>query len=205
MRILAPIGPIEYFFVQSGTRIHKTVHYFLMEPTGGDLSSHDHEFDDVRWIGLREAEALMSFPHRARHHARALPWRAGGRHAGPRSAPARTRHEPIAPPRTALFQTHRALGARLIDFAGWEMPVQYAGIIEEHRAVRSAPGSSTCRTWASSGSAGPEAAAGLAYALVSDPPRLAPGPRALLDDRRAGRRDHRRPDRVSRSSRSASW
>ena len=36
---------IEYWFVQSGTRIHKTVHYYLMEPTGGDLARHDHEFD----------------------------------------------------------------------------------------------------------------------------------------------------------------
>ena len=33
-----------------GTRIHKTVHYFLMEPIGGDLAGHDHEFDEVRWI-----------------------------------------------------------------------------------------------------------------------------------------------------------
>jgi hypothetical protein len=38
------------------------VHYFLMEPTGGDLKQHDHEFDDVRWFGAAEAEAIMSFP-----------------------------------------------------------------------------------------------------------------------------------------------
>ena len=37
---------------------------------------------------------------------------------------------------TALVERHRALGGRLIDFAGWEMPVQYSGILEEHRAVR---------------------------------------------------------------------
>ena len=43
-------------------RIHKTVHYFLMEAIGGDLDAHDHEFDEVRWVGLAEAEALMSFP-----------------------------------------------------------------------------------------------------------------------------------------------
>lgn len=35
---------------------------------------------------------------------------------------------------------HRRAGAKLVDFAGWEMPVQYAGVIEEHRAVRSAAG-----------------------------------------------------------------
>jgi aminomethyltransferase len=38
--------------------------------------------------------------------------------------------------RTPLYERHRALGARLVAFAGWEMPVQYQGVIPEHRAVR---------------------------------------------------------------------
>jgi aminomethyltransferase len=38
--------------------------------------------------------------------------------------------------RTPLYDRHRALGARLVAFAGWEMPVQYEGVIPEHRAVR---------------------------------------------------------------------
>ncbi len=42
--------------------------------------------------------------------------------------------------RTPLYDEHLALGARMVDFAGWMMPVQYAGIIEEHNAVRSAAG-----------------------------------------------------------------
>jgi aminomethyltransferase len=42
--------------------------------------------------------------------------------------------------RTPLFERHAALGARLVPFAGWEMPVQYAGIGEEHRAVRTRAG-----------------------------------------------------------------
>ncbi len=44
-----------------------------------------------------------------------------------------------APPalkRTSLYDLHRELGAKLIDFGGWEMPVQYSGILQEHRAVR---------------------------------------------------------------------
>ena len=41
---------------------------------------------------------------------------------------------------TPLNSVHRALGAKLVDFGGWEMPVQYSGIIEEHRAARSAVG-----------------------------------------------------------------
>ena len=40
--------------------------------------------------------------------------------------------------RTCLYDEHARLGARLVPFAGWEMPVQYAGIIEEHNAVRQA-------------------------------------------------------------------
>jgi aminomethyltransferase len=42
--------------------------------------------------------------------------------------------------RTPLFERHAALGARLVPFAGWEMPVQYSGIANEHRAVRTAAG-----------------------------------------------------------------
>jgi len=42
--------------------------------------------------------------------------------------------------RTPLYEKHRALGAKMVPFAGWEMPIQYAGIVTEHRAVRGAAG-----------------------------------------------------------------
>ncbi|MEO7039295.1 MAG: aminomethyltransferase, partial [Gemmatimonadaceae bacterium] len=42
--------------------------------------------------------------------------------------------------KTALDGRHRALGARMIPFAGWDMPVQYKGLVEEHNAVRAAAG-----------------------------------------------------------------
>jgi len=42
--------------------------------------------------------------------------------------------------RTPLYAEHQKLGARMIPFGGWDMPVQYTGIIEEHRAVRNAAG-----------------------------------------------------------------
>lgn len=42
--------------------------------------------------------------------------------------------------RTALYDSHLARHARMVPFAGWDMPVQYAGIIDEHKAVRSAVG-----------------------------------------------------------------
>jgi aminomethyltransferase len=41
---------------------------------------------------------------------------------------------------TPLNSVHRALGARMVDFGGWDMPVQYSGIIDEHNAVRNAAG-----------------------------------------------------------------
>jgi 8-oxo-dGTP pyrophosphatase MutT (NUDIX family) len=61
VRIVERLPSIEYTFVQSGTRIHKTVHYFLMEPVGGDLSHHDHEFERVRWVPFDEAGSLLTF------------------------------------------------------------------------------------------------------------------------------------------------
>ena len=59
--ITGPLDSIQYTFVQRGTRIHKTVHYFMMVPTGGDLEQHDHEFERVRWVRFDEAHALLTF------------------------------------------------------------------------------------------------------------------------------------------------
>jgi 8-oxo-dGTP pyrophosphatase MutT (NUDIX family) len=61
VRLLAPLDAIEYTFVQGGARIHKTVHYWLMEPVGGNLEHHDHEFDEVRWVPLGDVPALLTF------------------------------------------------------------------------------------------------------------------------------------------------
>src|SRR5580700_8017156 len=49
---------------------------------------------------------------------------------------------PDSPPlrRTSLYECHARLGARMVPFGGWEMPVQYAGIVPEHKAVRSTVG-----------------------------------------------------------------
>jgi 8-oxo-dGTP pyrophosphatase MutT (NUDIX family) len=61
VRIVAPLPSIEYTFVQAGTRIHKTVHYFLMKPIGGDLARHDREFERVRWVRFEDARSLLTF------------------------------------------------------------------------------------------------------------------------------------------------
>jgi len=76
---------------------------------------------------------------------------------------------------TPLHAAHVALGARLIDFGGWSMPVQYRGILEEHAQVRRSAGlfdlSHMGELWVSGVGAGD----GLAWALVSDPRTLAVG------------------------------
>jgi len=52
-----------------------------------------------------------------------------------------TAHEQGIPlKRTPLYEQHRTLGARLVEFGGWEMPVQYTSILEEHEAVRTHAG-----------------------------------------------------------------
>jgi 8-oxo-dGTP pyrophosphatase MutT (NUDIX family) len=61
VRITGPLEDIEYWFVQSGTRIHKTVHYFMMESVGGDLERHDHEFEQVRWVDFGDAASILTF------------------------------------------------------------------------------------------------------------------------------------------------
>lgn len=42
--------------------------------------------------------------------------------------------------RTPLYESHRRAGGKIVDFAGWELPVQYSGLMAEHRAVRTAAG-----------------------------------------------------------------
>ncbi len=80
------------------------------------------------------------------------------------------------PPHSSpLEERHRALGAKLIEFGGWLMPLQYGGILDEHRAVRERAGLFDLSHMGELFVEGPEAAAGLAAALVTDPPALAVG------------------------------
>ncbi len=76
---------------------------------------------------------------------------------------------------TPLADRHVALGARMIEFSGWLMPVQYTSILEEHRAVRERVGLFDLSHMGELFVEGPEAGAGLARALISDPPALAVG------------------------------
>ncbi len=61
VEIVAPLGSIDYWFAVPGERVHKSVHFFLMRATGGDVSRHDHEYDEVRWVSVEEARRLLTF------------------------------------------------------------------------------------------------------------------------------------------------
>ncbi|HET8568265.1 MAG TPA: NUDIX hydrolase [Candidatus Limnocylindria bacterium] len=61
VRLVRPLGTVEYWFSSAGRRIHKAVHFYLMEATGGDVSLHDHEYDEVRWVPVEEARRMLSF------------------------------------------------------------------------------------------------------------------------------------------------
>jgi aminomethyltransferase len=76
---------------------------------------------------------------------------------------------------TPLADRHLGLGARMVEFAGWSMPVQYAGILEEHRAVRTRAGLFDLSHMGELFVDGTDAAKALGYALVSDPAALQVG------------------------------
>jgi glycine cleavage system T protein (aminomethyltransferase) len=76
---------------------------------------------------------------------------------------------------TPLATRHEALGARMIEFAGWRMPVQYTSIIDEHRAVRERAGLFDLSHMGELLVEGATAGDGLAGAVVSNPLALAPG------------------------------
>ena len=76
---------------------------------------------------------------------------------------------------TPLHGRHVELGARMVPFAGWEMPIQYASILDEHRTVRTGVGLFDLSHMGEVQVTGPEALAFARYALVSDPGSLEPG------------------------------
>jgi aminomethyltransferase len=77
--------------------------------------------------------------------------------------------------RTPLYERHLEAGARIVPFAGWEMPVQYEGVIAEHRAVRTDAGVFDVSHMGELEVEGPTAAAMLQGLLSNDLTRLAVG------------------------------
>jgi 8-oxo-dGTP pyrophosphatase MutT (NUDIX family) len=68
-RVLTSLGTIDYWFSASGTRVHKIVHHFLLEATGGELSIEgdpDAEAIDAAWVPLDDAQSHLTFPNEQR-------------------------------------------------------------------------------------------------------------------------------------------
>ncbi len=77
--------------------------------------------------------------------------------------------------RTPLFDRHQAAGARLVPFAGWEMPVQYEGIRQEHVAVRTTAGKFDVSHMGEIETSGPDAEAFLQRVLSNDVSKIVVG------------------------------
>jgi aminomethyltransferase len=77
--------------------------------------------------------------------------------------------------RTPLYDEHKSLGARLVDFSGWEMPVQYEGIKAEHRAVRDRVGLFDVSHMGEAVFRGPDAEAAVQRLVTRDVSRLEEG------------------------------
>jgi aminomethyltransferase len=77
--------------------------------------------------------------------------------------------------RTPLFDSHVQAGAKLVDFAGWEMPVQYEGVLSEHMAVREACGIFDVSHMGEIETSGPGALELLQRLLSNDVAKIAPG------------------------------
>jgi len=90
--------------------------------------------------------------------------------------------------RTPLYERHAELGARLVPFAGWEMPVQYEGVIPEHRAVRTDAGAFDVSHMGELEVEGPQARELLQSALSNDLDKIGPGQAqyTLLTNERGG-------------------
>lgn len=59
--IVSDLGSIFYTFVRNNIRFDKEVHHYLMKPTGGDLSLHDHEYDLAEWFSIDEAFKRLTY------------------------------------------------------------------------------------------------------------------------------------------------
>ncbi len=73
---------------------------------------------------------------------------------------------------TPLYDIHKKLNAKMVPFAGWHMPIQYSGVMEEHRAVRNGLGLFDVSHMGEIDVSGPDALAFLQSILTNDVSRL---------------------------------
>ena len=95
--------------------------------------------------------------------------------------------------RTPLYDRHVAAGAKLVPFAGWEMPVQYTGIKDEHLTVRATAGIFDVSHMGEIETTGPDAEAFLQRILSNDVTQDRRARRAVQRAVQGGRRRPRRP------------
>ena len=84
--IRSPLEDVSYWFVWGGERVKKTVHFFLMDAVGGDVSAHDAEMEDVRWFPVDEAISLAGFDSERRLLERVRDRLEDGREPGSKEA-----------------------------------------------------------------------------------------------------------------------
>jgi len=71
-RIVAPLGTIDFWFMASGTRVHKTVHHFILEAVGGELCDDDVEVVEVAWVPIDQVRRRLKYRDERRLMAKAL-------------------------------------------------------------------------------------------------------------------------------------
>jgi ADP-ribose pyrophosphatase YjhB (NUDIX family) len=59
--VLAPLGVIDFWFVAEQRRVHKTVHHYLLEARGGELSDADIEVVEVAWVPLADVASTLAY------------------------------------------------------------------------------------------------------------------------------------------------
>lgn len=60
-QIIKPLPSIAYWYIWKGEKIKKTVYYFLMEHTGGDITKHDTEMENVEWLPIDKVESRLTY------------------------------------------------------------------------------------------------------------------------------------------------
>jgi 8-oxo-dGTP diphosphatase len=60
-KIVKPLTPVKFWYVFQGTKIRKTVYYFLMDFAGGDITKHDFEMENVEWLPESEVALRLTY------------------------------------------------------------------------------------------------------------------------------------------------
>ncbi len=76
-RVVAPLGTIDFWFMADETRIHKTVHHFILEAVSGELSDSDIEVVKVAWVPIEQVKGRLKYRDERRLMVKAMDLLAG--------------------------------------------------------------------------------------------------------------------------------